>query len=222
MSDREPGFDKPFPEAPEPETPAASSFPAPPVAGDPAPPPPSVAAPPAPPPAQPAMPPPPAGFVPPVPLLPDPTPRVGYAGFWIRVLAWLIDFVVLFLVNAGAHTVIRLSAGVTVFPLWTSSSGGSLGLSCAEGFVELVVDWLYFALFESSAAEATLGKQALRLRVTDLQGRRISFARASGRYFAKLVSVVTLGIGFVMVAFTTRRQGLHDMMAETVVLRDYR
>lgn len=203
MSDRESGFDKPFPEAPEPDTPAA--------------------APPAPLPLQPAMPPPPpAGFVPPVPLLPDPTPRVGYAGFWIRVLAWLIDFVVLFLVNAGAHTVIRLSAGVTVFPLWSSSSGGSLGLSCAEGFVELVVDWLYFALFESSAGEATLGKRALRLRVTDLQGRRISFARASGRYFAKLVSVVTLGIGFVMVAFTTRRQGLHDLMAETVVLRDYR
>lgn len=191
--DPDAGFDKPFPETPEPEIPASPSSPAP-----------SAFAP------------------PPAPLLPDPTPRVGYAGFWIRVLAWLIDFIVLWIVNAGAHTVIRLSAGVSIFPFWSSSSGGSMGLSCAEGLVEFVVDWLYFALFESSASQGTLGKQALRLRVTDLQGRRISFARGSGRFFAKLVSVVTLGIGFVMVAFTSRRQGLHDMIAETVVLRDYR
>jgi len=199
MSDREPGFEKPFPETPEPAVPASP----PPGAS---PPPPSAPAP---------------AYAPLSPL-PDPTPRVGYAGFWIRFLAWLIDAVLLWILNIGTHSIIRLSAGVSVFPLWSRSAGAPLGLTCAESLVEFAVNWLYFALFESSVSQATLGKQALRLRVTDLRGQRISFARATGRFFAKIVSFVTLCIGFVMIAFTSRRQGLHDMMAETVVLRDYR
>jgi uncharacterized RDD family membrane protein YckC len=97
-----------------------------------------------------------------------------------------------------------------------------MSLHCAELLVDFVVQWLYFALFESSVWQGTLGKQALRLRVTDLQARRISFARATGRYFAKIVSFLTLCVGFIMIAFTGRRQGLHDMIAETVVLHDHR
>jgi uncharacterized RDD family membrane protein YckC len=165
---------------------------------------------------------PPPGSAYPYPLLPEPA-RVGYAGFWIRFLAWLIDFILLWILSLGTHTIIRLSAGMAVFPLWTwRGASGPPALNCAEGLVGLVVGWLYGALFESSASQATLGKQALRLRVTDMTGRRISFARATGRHFAKFVSAIILGVGFLMVAFTGRRQGLHDMMAETVVLRDRR
>lgn len=158
----------------------------------------------------------------PYPMLPDPTPRVGYAGFWIRFLAWLIDTILLWILNIGTRTIIRLSAGASVLPLWPGSTSTFSSLNCAEFLVEMVVNWLYFSLFESSAAQGTLGKQLLRLRVTDLSGRRVTFARATGRYFAKIVSFLTLCVGFIMIAFTGRRQGLHDMIAETVVLSDHR
>ena len=99
---------------------------------------------------------------------------------------------------------------------------GFSGLSCAQEAVGFVLWWLYHALFESSAAQATLGKQALRLKVTDIYGRRISFGRAAGRTLAKILSLITLTIGYIMAAFTLRKQALHDFVAETVVLRGWR
>ena len=77
--------------------------------------------------------------------------------------------------------------------------------------------WLYFALMESSTRQATLGKMALDMKVTDDEGNRISFGRATGRYFAKILSALILLIGFIMVAFTDRKRGLHDMIAGTLV-----
>ena len=77
-----------------------------------------------------------------------------------------------------------------------------------------MASWLYWALMESSAWQATLGKKLFGLKVTDLQGRRISFARASGRYFGKIVFV-----GFIMVAFTEKKQALHDMIAGCLVVK---
>ena len=79
--------------------------------------------------------------------------------------------------------------------------------------------WLYCAAFESSERQATPGKLALGLKVTGLDGGRISFARATGRYFAEILSGLTLGIGYAVVAFSRRRQALHDMVAGTVVVR---
>ena len=84
--------------------------------------------------------------------------------------------------------------------------------------ITTVLGWLYFALCESSAWQATIGKLALGIRVTDLQGRRISFLRALGRYGAKFISAIILCIGFIMVAFTRRKQGRHDLIAGTLVL----
>ena len=72
---------------------------------------------------------------------------------------------------------------------------------------------------ESSRRQATLGKMALGIRVTDLDGRRVSFARASGRWFGKILSSLIFGIGYLMVAFTEKKQGLHDMIAGTRVMR---
>jgi len=84
--------------------------------------------------------------------------------------------------------------------------------------VQLVLTWLYFAFCESSPWQATLGKLALGIRVVDMEGNRISFLRATGRHFAKLLSGLILMIGYVMVAFTQRKQGLHDIIASTLVL----
>ena len=72
---------------------------------------------------------------------------------------------------------------------------------------------------ESSSRQATVGKMALGLKVTDLEGRRISFARASGRHFAKYISGMILLIGYIMAGFTERKQALHDMIAGTLVQR---
>ena len=78
---------------------------------------------------------------------------------------------------------------------------------------------LYFPVMESSGRQATFGKQICGLAVTDTHGRRISFGRAVGRYLAKILSALLLCIGFLMVAFTHRKRGLHDVIAGTLVVR---
>jgi uncharacterized RDD family membrane protein YckC len=83
----------------------------------------------------------------------------------------------------------------------------------------VVLDWLYSALLESSSRQATVGKMALGLIVTDMEGQRISFGRATARAFAKYISCFALFIGFIMVAFTEKKQGLHDLIAGTLVRR---
>jgi uncharacterized RDD family membrane protein YckC len=119
-----------------------------------------------------------------------------YGGFWIRFAAYLIDTVVLLIPS---------------FALRTLGPQGSL--------VMVVVSWLYFATMESSGLQGTVGKAVLGLEVTDERGRQISFGRATGRYFAKILSALTLLIGFLMVGFTSRKRGLHDFVAGTLVLR---
>jgi uncharacterized RDD family membrane protein YckC len=78
--------------------------------------------------------------------------------------------------------------------------------------------WLYFALMESGPNQATLGKQAMGLKVTDDYGQPITFARATGRFFGGAVSNIILGIGYMMAGFTERKQALHDLMANTCVV----
>jgi uncharacterized RDD family membrane protein YckC len=80
-----------------------------------------------------------------------------------------------------------------------------------------IIPWLYTALQECSASQATLGKRLLNLKVTDLDGRRISFARASGRFFGSLIP--SFGIGYCMALFTRRKQALHDIMAGCLAIR---
>jgi uncharacterized RDD family membrane protein YckC len=80
------------------------------------------------------------------------------------------------------------------------------------------VTWLYYALCESSAWQGTVGKKLMGLRVTDTRGQRIGFGQATGRHFGKMLSGLILGFGFIMIAFTEQKQGLHDQMAGTLVL----
>jgi Tfp pilus assembly protein PilE len=86
-------------------------------------------------------------------------------------------------------------------------------------FASLAAVWLYFALMHSSARQATLGKMAFGIKVTDLAGERVSFLRATGRYFATWVSSILLAVGFLMAGLTARKQALHDMIAGTLVVR---
>ena len=156
-----------------------------------------------------------------LPMLPSHRvqPRL-YAGFWRRVVALLIDVVVF----SAIHWAVVLCSGIWLMVPWTLLGGGH-GPAVAE-LVDvalqpfgIVVVWLYFAVCESSRWQATIGKLALGLRVTDEYGRRIGFAQATGRYFGKFVSVFSIGVGFLLAAWTARRQALHDDMAGCCVVR---
>jgi uncharacterized RDD family membrane protein YckC len=121
---------------------------------------------------------------------------VAYAGFWKRVAALLIDTIV---VSAASGILTAVTFGMAWFSIF-------------------LLPWIYEAIMLSSEKQATVGKMVLGLVVTDLNGGRISFGRATGRHFAKWLSALTLGIGFLMVAFTERKQALHDMIADTLVM----
>lgn len=139
-------------------------------------------------------------------------PHVQYAGFWWRFLAHFIDNLILQAIGFVTGLVIGFMAG---------AAGGDETVAGLIGFVVgMVINWLYEALQVSSPAQATVGKRVCSLRVTDLNGQRITFARATGRHFGKYLSGIILAIGYIMQAFTERRQALHDIMAGTLVLRD--
>jgi uncharacterized RDD family membrane protein YckC len=113
--------------------------------------------------------------------------------------------------------------GRMVYGPWDGERMGHVMiLAPAWNSIFMIGSWLYEALLLSSPWQATLGKLALGLRVTDEYGQRISFLRATGRHFAKYLSWMTIFIGFIMVAFTERRQALHDFIAGTLVWRDRR
>ena len=95
---------------------------------------------------------------------------------------------------------------------------GSAGLA-GYYLASFVIQWLYFALSEASPHQATFGKRALGIFVTDAEGKRISFGRATGRVFAKWLNALTLGIGWLMAAFTAEKRALHDYVAGTYVMR---
>ena len=142
-----------------------------------------------------------------------------YGGFWVRVLAYIIDSII---INVGVSIigfVLGLGMGVPLMAGGSSAEMIALISGATGGMLGLVGSWLYFALMESSPRQATVGKLALGLAVTDENGRRIGFGRATGRYFAKIISGMILLIGFMMVGWTARKQGLHDMIAGTLVYK---
>lgn len=137
-----------------------------------------------------------------------------YAGFWRRFAAFIIDAILLGIVQ----TVLSVALGV-VIPAADMSEGAIIGYVVTFNLVIFIAIWLYFTLMESSAKQATLGKILVGIVVTDIDGNRVSFGRASGRYFGKAVSWVILTIGFLMAGFTERKQALHDIMAGCLVIR---
>jgi uncharacterized RDD family membrane protein YckC len=157
-----------------------------------------------------------------------PTPIAGtgrisgplpYSGFWARLVAYLIDglilgipfgFVALFIIMSGVLGVTLHRKSVD--PREAAALLGPMFLLFFLAFLVLVaVQWLYFAILESSE---------MSLRVTNYDGQRISFGHATGRFFAKIVSgMVPFAIGYIMAGFTEKKQALHDLIAGTLVLR---
>lgn len=151
------------------------------------------------------------------------------AGFWKRLVAYIIDAIVLYIPqmlimgafgNGAAQARLEqalLAAGADPNVMLAAYSQYYEAMRMGVALSAVLV-WLYFAICESSAWQATVGKLAMGIRVTGLDGGRISFWRALGRYAAKLLSWMILAIGFLMIGWTRRKQGLHDMIANTLVL----
>ncbi len=155
-------------------------------------------------------------------------PPRRYAGFWLRLVAYIIDGVVISVPLLLIFGVLLVATGLssTMSGMHPGEGPGNVlavlgaALIFAAIGIAAIGGWLYSALMESSPWQATLGKLALRLEVTDLAGRRISFGRASGRYFGKFVTgLIPLGIGYILAGFTEKKQAIHDMIAGCLVLR---
>ena len=121
---------------------------------------------------------------------------IFYAGFWKRFAAAIIDAILLSVIG-------------------TILTAGTFGIGAVS---LLFLPWVYEAVMLSSEKQATFGKMILGIVVTDTRDQKISFVRATGRHFAKYLSALILGLGFLMAAFTQKKQALHDMMANTLVV----
>jgi uncharacterized RDD family membrane protein YckC len=165
-----------------------------------------------------------SAMLPPV-VIPTASP---YAGFWLRLVAYLIDSVIL-AVGVGMFILVgAVFVGLGFFRNLGDRMSGGDNILAPIGvllllpiiFAGVTATWIYYACFESSAHQATLGKMALGLFITDMEGRRITFARATGRFFAKIVTgLIPFFIGYIMAGFTRKKQALHDLIASCLVLR---
>lgn len=148
---------------------------------------------------------------------------VQYAGFWLRFVAWIIDRIILQVASWIILLPFMASLGFEGFfrgrPPRPEEVFGIVAHAFRFVFIMIAVSWLYYALLESSSWQGTLGKKALGLEVTDLAGRRVSFGRATGRYFGRIISGLILCVGFIMAGFTERKQALHDILAGCLVIR---
>ena len=150
-----------------------------------------------------------------------------FAGFWWRFLAIIIDGLILGVVKWIVITPILATLGFGAFKAATSGEmdevaaigmvGAFAGAMAMVWIFTIIAGWLYFSLMESSKFQGTIGKLALGIIVTDMEGNKISFGKATGRYFGKIISGIILYVGFMMAGFTEKKQGLHDILAGTLV-----
>jgi uncharacterized RDD family membrane protein YckC len=138
---------------------------------------------------------------------------MNYANVGKRFVASLIDGIVLYIVQALVGFALGLVIG------GAAGEGGAGAAVLVASVAGIVIGWLYYAIQESSPKQATIGKQAMGLVVTDINGEKISFVKASIRHFSKFLSAIILMIGYIMAFFTEKKQGLHDMIAGTLVLQ---
>ena len=161
----------------------------------------------------------------------DEGPDVGvYAGLGRRFIAFIVDIiliVLLDLITAGVLCLFRgfqnlyfYAQGVPVSELTTEGTTAALmgSIIAAYGLTLIIVPWLYYAGFESSRSQATPGKVLMHLVVTDMQGGKPTLARTSLRFFWKYISILIIFIGFIMIGFTQKHQGLHDRLSGCLVL----
>ncbi len=169
--------------------------------------------------------------------------EITYAGFWKRFLAHFLDKLILGFVLAIIFIPIWIVGIFGYFIEYSSDEYNEYTNVAAQPFsndefsaamfsvfiliiigmiiLNILIEWLYYALMESSEKQATLGKIIVGIKVTDLEGKKISFSKASGRYFGKFLSRLTLCIGYVMAGFTQKKQALHDILSSCLVINKF-
>lgn len=162
----------------------------------------------------------------------DEGPDVGvYAGLGRRLVAFIVDLILILLIDLVVAGALGLFRGfqnlffyavqqVPVAELTNEGTTAALfgSIIAAYGITLVVVPWVYYAGFESSRSQATPGKVLMKLVVTDIEGNKPSFARTTLRFFWKYLSALLIFIGFLMIAFTRKHQGLHDILSGCLVL----
>ncbi len=161
----------------------------------------------------------------------------NYATFVRRILAYQIDFILLLILGTFTGGLFGSFLGFDSYFIGESIIGGWIGaMGWFTGsyflfvptvsavvktslFLNLILNWLYFTVLESSKLKASLGKFILGVKITDLNNQKISFKQANIRYWSKLISCLILMYGFIMIMFTAKKQGCHDMLAKTTVIR---
>lgn len=133
--------------------------------------------------------------------------EIEYAGFWVRVIARLIDAVILMI-------------PMLMVPLvFDFKDMDDITKAFYQGFFNLVIGASYYIFLTASESQATVGKKMMGLKVVDKNGNRISLGRSTGRYFAEILSALIFCIGYFMVGWTAKKQSLHDIIAETFVIK---
>lgn len=145
------------------------------------------------------------------------TPQYGeYAGFWQRFVAAFIDGIIMYIIQMIVFSIFGLGMTNTSLDMFSDGIPASFSIAYA---LSVGLGVAYYAYFESSEKQATFGKQAMGLVVTDMNGGRITMMNAVGRYFAKILSALIMLIGYLMQPFTEKKQALHDMIAGTLVYK---
>ncbi|QLH33043.1 MAG: RDD family protein [Cyclobacteriaceae bacterium] len=156
--------------------------------------------------------------------------NTNYAGFWLRLVAIIIDGIIIGVAQSFIFVPILAALGLgfanSVETMDISDPDQAAGIMASVmammgGYwiLSLTIQVLYSTLMESSKLQATVGKLALGLKVTDLQGNKLDFTKALIRNLCKIISNFTLLIGYIMAGFTEKKQALHDMIASTLVLK---
>ena len=161
----------------------------------------------------------------------------NYASLIRRFFAYQIDFIFLLIIGTFIGGFLSSSLGFntelvgeSIAGAWIGASGWFISslflyapsvsaIAKASLITNLIVNWIYFTGLESSKLKGTLGKLILGVKVTDLHQQKISLMKANIRYWSKIISILILLIGFLMIMTTSKKQGLHDMLAKTTVIK---
>lgn len=151
----------------------------------------------------------------------------NYAGFWLRLVAVIIDGIIIGIVQFVVLAPILAAIGIGVSEDISSAAESDpialaakiMAVFSTVGLIGQVVNVLYYSFMESSKYQATIGKLALGLIVTDMNGEKLDFVKALIRNVSKIVSTVILLVGYLLAAFTEKKQALHDMIAGTLVVK---
>jgi len=153
-----------------------------------------------------------------------------YAGFWLRFVAYLIDSVIIYIVQSFVFVPVLGLMGISFASKMDNMEnmsdaekmgmiGSMVAIGGATALLMTVIALLYWCLMESSKYQATVGKLTLGLKVTDLDGNSLDFVKSLIRNICKVISGMIMCIGYIMAGFTEKKQGLHDIIAGTLVVK---